>query len=310
LNVAGFTDPNQYADALQIAIWSLLTNNNTSQFQYLASTPDVSTLVTDYLNAASGKSEDAIYLDAMYPNSQGAWPNGAQSMIATANYNFSNSQHHQLVTPTIVTNQGPTVVLGSGNPLTDSATLSNGASPTGTIAFNLYAPSDTTYSSPIYTTTVTVNGNGVYGGASYVPTAANGTGTFEWVATYSGDGNNLSVNSGQGNEPETVSPASPQINTTPGGTVSIGNITISGTKYTDITGNGFSADDTPLGGVTINLYQETDSTAGLQVGSGGDKLVATTTTANDGTYGRRPDRRRTERQRREHLLHHRRDQRS
>jgi hypothetical protein len=50
---------------------------------------------------------------------------------------------------------------------------------------------------------------------------------------------------------------------------------ITGTKFTDITGNSFSADDTPLGGVTINLYQGT-SAAG--------PLVASTVTANDGTY--------------------------
>ena len=51
------------------------------------------------------------------------------------------------------------------------------------------------------------------------------------------------------------------------------NITISGTKFTDITGNGFSADDTPLGGVTINLYK-----------NGGSTPFATTVTAADGSY--------------------------
>jgi hypothetical protein len=50
---------------------------------------------------------------------------------------------------------------------------------------------------------------------------------------------------------------------------------ITGTKYTDITGNSFSADDTGLGGVTINLYQGTDATG---------PLVASTTTAGDGSY--------------------------
>ena len=31
---------------------------------------------------------------------------------------------------------------------------------------------------------------------------------------------------------------------------------LSGHKYTDVTGNGFSGDDTPLAGVTVNLYQD------------------------------------------------------
>ena len=51
-----------------------------------------------------------------------------------------------------------------------------------------------------------------------------------------------------------------------------------------MTGDGFSSDDTGKGGVTINLYQETNASSGLQVGSGGDMFVASTTTASDGTY--------------------------
>ena len=51
------------------------------------------------------------------------------------------------------------------------------------------------------------------------------------------------------------------------------NITISGTKYNDITGNSFSGDDTGLGGVTINLYL-----------NGGSTPVASTVTAADGSY--------------------------
>jgi hypothetical protein len=51
------------------------------------------------------------------------------------------------------------------------------------------------------------------------------------------------------------------------------NVSISGTKYKDITGNGFTSDDTGLGGVTINLYK-----------NGGTTAVATTVTASNGTY--------------------------
>lgn len=50
---------------------------------------------------------------------------------------------------------------------------------------------------------------------------------------------------------------------------------ISGTKFTDVTGNGLSGDDTPLGGVTINLYQGASTS---------DPLITSTTTASDGTY--------------------------
>ena len=61
-------------------------------------------------------------------------------------------------------------------------------------------------------------------------------------------------------------------------------ITISGTKFNDLTGNGFSSDDPGQCGVTIDLYQETNGSTGLQTGTGGDKLVATTVTASNGTY--------------------------
>ena len=42
--------------------------------------------------------------------------------------------------PTLSTTPGGTVAIDSGNPLTDSATLSGGFNPTGTISFTLYAP--------------------------------------------------------------------------------------------------------------------------------------------------------------------------
>ena len=61
-------------------------------------------------------------------------------------------------------------------------------------------------------------------------------------------------------------------------------ISISGTKYQDLTGNGFSASDLEQSGVTIDLYMETNGTSGLQTGTGGDKLVATAVTGSNGTY--------------------------
>jgi Prealbumin-like fold domain len=61
-------------------------------------------------------------------------------------------------------------------------------------------------------------------------------------------------------------------------------ITISGTKYLDGTGNGFAGVDSPESGVTIDLFQESNGTAGLQTGTGGDTLVATTTTTSNGTF--------------------------
>jgi hypothetical protein len=178
----------------------------------------------------------------------------------------------------INTTPGGTIVIGSGGTLTDTATLSGGYNETGTIVFTLYSPGNAV----VDTVTVTVSGNGSYSTPTgYVPTAV---GTYEWAAAYSGDSNNAAVSSPKTAEQECVTPASPTIVTTPGGTVTLGAITISGTKYLDLTGNGFSSDDTPQAGVTIDLYESTNGTAGLQVGSGGDFLVATATTSSNGSY--------------------------
>jgi hypothetical protein len=113
--------------------------------------------------------------------------------------------------PTLNTIPGGTVVIGSGAALTDSATLAAGVNPTGTITFYLFAPGVTpnaTDSNNVYADTVTVSGNGVYTTASgnnpggYVPTV---TGTYQWLAVYSGDSNNAAISGTFGDEPETVS---------------------------------------------------------------------------------------------------------
>src|SRR5205823_2523573 len=149
------------------------------------------------------------------------------------------------------TSHGPTVVLGSGIPLTDSATLSHGLNPTGTITFGLYSPLDNS-SVPNYVEQVTVNGDGTYAGASYVPAAADGTGVFQWVAIYSGDANNPSVNSGMGNEPEAVVPP-PTISTTAGPTV----VLLSGHPLTDSALLGGL--DGLTGSITFALYAPADT---------------------------------------------------
>jgi Ice-binding-like/IPTL-CTERM motif len=80
----------------------------------------------------------------------------------------------------------PSVALGAA--ISDTKTLSGGANPTGTITFNLYGPNDATCSGAvIFTSTVTVNGNGSYSSTSFTPLAI---GTYRWIANYGGDLNN------------------------------------------------------------------------------------------------------------------------
>jgi hypothetical protein len=148
---------------------------------------------------------------------------------------------------------GGSVVLGSGSSLTDSATLSGGNDPTGTIEFALYLPSDTTYSSPVYTTFVPIHGDGVYSVNSAGSSNPGGSlpttvGMYQWLVNYGGDLKNPPLNSGQGSEPELVSPATLRITSMAGGTVLLG----SGQPLSDTAtvSGGFN----PTGTVTFYLF--------------------------------------------------------
>jgi uncharacterized repeat protein (TIGR01451 family) len=108
--------------------------------------------------------------------------------------------------PSLSNTPGEAVILGSGVPLTDSATLAGGNSPTGSITFTLTAPDHST----VDTETVTVSGEGTFTTPNgFLPSIA---GAYEWAATYSGDPSNNGVASGA---VESVNPASPSLVTTP-----------------------------------------------------------------------------------------------
>ena len=102
--------------------------------------------------------------------------------------------------PTISTTASAGVALGGS--VKDTATLAGGTSPTGTITFRLYGPSDPTCTAaPVTTSTATVSGNGSYSSASYTPTQV---GTYRWVASYGGDGNNNPAAGACGDSGESV----------------------------------------------------------------------------------------------------------
>ena len=151
--------------------------------------------------------------------------------------------------PTITTETGGTVVLGSGVKLTDSATLAGGVSPTGTITFTLTNPASDVKDTEI----VPVDGNGVYSPTGFLPDKA---GTWHWVASYSGDGNNAAAASGADEEPVVVSPASPTIATV----LSKSKGTVGDTIHDTATLTGTTA--TAGGKVTYTVYTNTACTSG------------------------------------------------
>jgi hypothetical protein len=92
-------------------------------------------------------------------------------------------------TPTISTVASPnTTHLGAT--VTDTATLSAGSNPTGTVTFRLFGPNDSTCGgAPVFTSTNALSG----GSATSDPFVPTTPGTYRWVASYSGDGNNNPV---------------------------------------------------------------------------------------------------------------------
>jgi hypothetical protein len=156
-----------------------------------------------------------------------------------------------VATPSISTAVGQTDVTLSGPTpptLTDSAMLSGGYHPSGSITFTLV------YNSSIVDTeSVTVHGNGTYTTPGYMPPTDQSTvtGTYQWSASYSGDGNNaIATDTSSTNEQEVVAIASPSISTTPDPT----SVTLSGptpptlTDSADLSG-GFH----PAGTITFTL---------------------------------------------------------
>ena len=106
--------------------------------------------------------------------------------------------------PSIGTTVNPTT--GTvGIVLNDTADLTGGNSPTGTVTFQLYPPSDADCSStPSYTEgPISLTGSSA---ATTTGFASNAVGTWHWVAVYNGDSNNNSVSSNCADEPVTVNP--------------------------------------------------------------------------------------------------------
>ena len=122
---------------LQLAIWALEYNQtgNLNDTNFAVEPPTASSIIAAanaYLADAAGHSQDVYFLNVTEFGST-----GGQGMLSTDLLDFTNTAVVVPASPTISTNAGGTVVLGSGGDLTDSATLSGGNNPTGTITFTL-----------------------------------------------------------------------------------------------------------------------------------------------------------------------------
>lgn len=168
----------------------------------------------------------------------------------------------QASSATLSTTTAPSISLGG---LThDTAALSEGNSPTGSMIFKLFGPSDPTCSAaPAYTSPlITITGDGSYESPTFTPTIA---GSYNWVAEYSGDANNAPVSTACGEEPVSVTSETPpatQLSTLlSGGGQSGATITVAeGTAVTDsATLSGENA-STATGKVEYNVYSDDECT--------------------------------------------------
>ncbi|MEW5991912.1 MAG: hypothetical protein AB1736_11285 [Chloroflexota bacterium] len=162
--------------------------------------------------------------------------------------------------PAIVTSADESVVIGAD--ISDSATLSNGVNPTGSITFTAYGPGDDNCDgTPAFSTSVAVSGNGTYGPVSFTPGA---TGTYHWIASYSGDANNNPVAGacGDAGENDTATPKNPLLTTTASASVVVGG-SITDTAHLS---GGFN----PTGTITFNLYGPDDATCSVSIFSDTD----------------------------------------
>ncbi len=136
---------------------------------------------------------------------------GANAPVAGACNDTNESVVVVRTQPTLSTQASDSVAVGGI--VTDSANLSGGLSPTGTITFNLYGPADPTCTAaPVFTSTQAVTGNFGYPSDPYIAPVI---GTYRFVASYSGDALNAPV-AGACNDPDqsvTVVKALPRLTT-------------------------------------------------------------------------------------------------
>jgi hypothetical protein len=172
--------------------------------------------------------------------------------------------------PGVVTSASPAVVLGGA--ISDTATLSGAVNPTGTITFTLFGPNNATCTgAPISTSTLPVAGNGSYASANFIPTT---TGTYRWIANYSGDANNTATANicNGANESVVVTQATATVITTASSGVPLGGV-ISDSA-------GLSGGSNPTGTITFTLFGPNNATC-----TGASIFTSTVPVAGNGSYG-------------------------
>jgi hypothetical protein len=151
--------------------------------------------------------------------------------------------------PTLATHATASIVVGSA--ISDTATLTGGSTPTGTVTFNVYGPNNPNCTgAPAFTVNGVVQANAT-ATVSVNPVQA---GTYRWIASYNGDSYNNSVAGAcnDANETTVVNKATPTLVTHASATVVVGNNISDAATL----GNGFN----PTGSITFQLFNPNNIT--------------------------------------------------
>ncbi len=159
-----------------------------------------------------------------------------------------------------------------GNPVTATASIQDGAIPTGQITFQAFPPDDTNCSgAAAFSSTINVSGNGSYRSTAFVPSRV---GTFLWTVSYSGDPNHAPTSAGCGKATSSVSPASPSIASDVTQRLTVG----TSFKVTGTLQGGY----TPGGTITFEIYRRIGADCAAPV------VVGTVPVAGNGTIDSGP----------------------
>ncbi len=162
-----------------------------------------------------------------------------------------------------------------GGKISDTATLSGGSAPTGSLTFSAFSPADPSCkAAPVFTSPpVAVSGAGSYSSAALTATAV---GTYRFVASYSGDANNSAGSSAcaDANEAVVVSKAAPTLVTQAGPAIPAGG----STTDTATLAGGFAE----TGTIAFKLYGPGDPTCARPAVAAWSANVAGNGTATTG----------------------------
>jgi uncharacterized repeat protein (TIGR01451 family) len=169
--------------------------NQTSGPTWSCSTPSVGvggTIHCDNSSVAPGTTSTFV-LKANIPSGTAAGTT-YENFVTVSSSNDSNPENDKsdattvsaVAAPTVTTQASPSVMLGGS--ISDTATLSGGSSPTGTMTFYVFGPDDSNCgSAPVFVSTKGVSGNGQYNSDPFAPATP---GTYRFIAVYEGDTNN------------------------------------------------------------------------------------------------------------------------